>query len=143
MYDDMPFYTDTETLRAYFVMTKQLVPTYTGEWEWSRPAYTRVDGTVGLYYLDVNPDFGDSESLLQWFLGLEILLRSNIAFAFEYRSKDSDLEDDPVFSSLLRYPIDEQLNVEVGMTNASPIGLGLGQQDLFARVTYSIPVADY
>jgi hypothetical protein len=143
MYQDVPFFTDTESLRAYFVLTKQLVPAYTGEWPWARPPHTRVDGTVGIYYLSVNPDFGDSASLLEWFLGMEVLFKNNIAFAVEYRFKDADLESDPVFSSLLRYPIDRQIDFEFGTTNASPGGLGLGEQDLFARITYRIPVADY
>lgn len=143
MYQDMPFFTDAETLRAYFVLTKQLVPAYTGEWPWARPPHTRVDGTVGIYYLSVNPDFGDSDSLLRWFLGVEVLFRNNTAFALEYRFKDSDIESDAVFSSLLRYPIDRQIDLEFGTTNASPAGLGLGEQDVFGRVIYKIPVADY
>jgi hypothetical protein len=143
MYGDTVYFSDTEILRSYFVLTKQLVPTYEGEWEWSPPPHTRVDGTLGLLYLELNPDFGDSSTLLQWFFGVEVLFRNGIAFATEYRSKDSDLEDDPLFSVLLRYPVDRQIDLEFGLANASPVGLGRGDHDLFVRATYSIPVADY
>lgn len=143
MYDSEMFFTDKELLRSYFVITKQLSPAYTGEWPWDIGAETRIIGTFGLLYLQVDPDLGDRETLLKWFLGLEIIGKGRITFATEYRPKDGDLEDDPVFSTLIRYKVDDQMDFEFGLTNASPIGLGFGDQDLFLRLTYSVPVITY
>ncbi len=141
--DVLPFFTDIETLRGYFVVTRQLVPGGVEEWEWEAAPPTRIIGTAGFLYLRIDPDFGDSETVLRPFVGVEIVARNNLTLAFEYRAKDSELEDDPLFSTLLRYPIDRSTSLEVGLTNASPIGLGLGEQDLFARLGYSFPVSAY
>ncbi len=143
MYDSELFFTDKRLLRAYFAITKQLSPPYTGEWPWDIGTQTRIVGTLGLLYLQVSPDLGDRETLLKWFLGLEIIGTGRITFATEYRAKESDLEDDPIFSTLLRYMVDDQMDLEFGLTNASPIGLGLGDQDLFLRLTYSVPLISY
>jgi hypothetical protein len=139
----LPFHTDVETLRAYFVVTTQLVPGDGGDWDWEAAPSTRIIGTAGILYLRVDPDALDSATLFRPFLGVEIISQKNLTLALEYRFKDSGIEDDSLFSALIRYPIDEHTNLEVGLANASPIGLALGNQDLFVRLGYSIPVSAY
>jgi len=139
----LPFYTDTETLRAYFVVTTQLVPGEAGDWDWQGAPSTRIIGTAGVLYLRVEPDALASDTLVRPFLGVEVIGQQNLTLALEYRFKDSDIEDDALFSALIRYPIDRSTNLEVGLSNASPIGLAQGDQDLFVRLGYSIPVSAY
>ena len=139
----LPFYTDTETLRAYFVVTTQLVPGDSGAWEWESSTPTRIIGTAGVLYLRVAPDALDSATLFRPFLGVEVIGQNNLALALEYRFKDSGIEDDSLLSALIRYPIDRSTSLEVGLSNASPIGLAQGDQDLFVRLGYSIPVGAY
>lgn len=136
----MPFHTDIETLRAYFVVTTQLSPAGAGDWDWEAAPSTRIIGTAGLLYLRVAPDALDNDTLFRPFLGVEIIGRSNLTLALEYRFKDSGIEDDSLFSALIRYPIDRGTHLEIGLSNASPIGLGLGDQDFFVRLGYSFPV---
>ena len=119
----LPFHTDTETLRAYFVVTTQLVPGEGGDWDWGSAPSTRIIGTAGILYLRVAPDALDSDTLFRPFLGVEVIGQNNLTLALEYRFKDSGIEDDSLFSALIRYPIDEHTNLEVGLANASPIGL--------------------
>jgi len=139
----LPFYTDTETLRAYFVVTTQLVPGDAGDWDWEAAPSTRIIGTAGILYLRVDPDALDSDTLFRPFLGVEVIGQNNLTLALEYRFKDSAIEDSSLFSALIRYPIDRSTSLEVGLSNASPIGLALGEQDLFVRLGYSFPVSAY
>lgn len=139
----LPFYTDTETLRAYFVVTTQLVPGDAGDWDWEAAPSTRIIGTAGILYLRVDPDALDSDTLFRPFLGVEVIGQNDLTLALEYRFKDSAIEDDSLFSALIRYPIDRSTCLEVGLSNASPIGLALGDQDLFVRLGYSFPVSAY
>jgi len=139
----MPFHTDIETLRAYFVVTTQLAPGNTGDWDWEGVPATRIIGTAGVLYLRVAPDALDSETLFRPFLGVEVIGQHDLTLALEYRFKDSGIEDDSLLSALIRYPIDRSTNLEVGLSNASPIGLAQGDQDLFVRLGYSFPVGAY
>ena len=136
-------YSDTETLRAYFVVTTQLVPGDAGDWEWGTAPSTRIIGTAGILYLRVDPDALDSDTLFRPFLGVEVIGQNDLTLALEYRFKDSGIEDDALFSALIRYPIDRSTSLEVGLSNASPIGLALGEEDLFVRLGYSFPVSTY
>lgn len=141
MYADDPLIpTDVETLRSYLVATKQIIPTYGGEWEWGEFPGTRIFGTAGLMYLRVSPGLGETDSLIEPFFGVEIMGTRNLTLALEYRLKDSDLEDDSVFSVLFRRPFGDSTIGEVGLTNASPIGLGQGKSDLFVRFGYRVPL---
>jgi hypothetical protein len=139
----VPVLTDIETRRFYVVATKQIIPFQLGEWDWEAPPSTRVIGTVGLMYLRVEADQGSSDKLYRPFFGVEVIGQKNLALALEYRVKDSDLEEKALFSAMIRYPIDTSTDLEVGITNASPIGLGQGDQDLFVRLGYKFPVAAY
>ncbi|MBN1458193.1 MAG: hypothetical protein JXA57_01565 [Armatimonadetes bacterium] len=137
------FATDTETLDFYFVVTKQLTPGGGGTWEWEEPTGTRVIGTGGLYYMDVDFDDLGGETLFEPFFGIAFVTPKDLTLAFEYRTKAEDLEDDALFSYLLRYPVDKSTTVEFGLTNGSPIGLAQVEHDVFARLTYSFPVSAY
>lgn len=140
---DPPLVTDTETLDLYLVVTKQLSPGGTGTWEWEEPTGTRIIGTAGVYYMDVDFDDFGGETLLEPFVGVAFVTPKDLTLAFEYRTKAEDLEDDALFSYLLRYPVDNNTTVEFGLTNGSPIGLAQAEHDVFARLTYSFPVSAY
>jgi len=141
MYSDAA--SDVETLRAYLVATKQFVPTYTGEWPWGEPSGTRIVGSAGLMYLRVDPDIGNDDSLVRPFLGVQCYGRRNLELLAEYRLKDSDLEDDALFSIAIRKPWGTSTSLEIGLTNASPIGLATGDQDMYVRLTYRLPTGAY
>jgi len=133
--------TDLDTLQFYLVATKHLIGGDTREWE--TPVGTRVIGSLGLLYLSIDPDLAGSDTLVRPFLGVEIIGEKNLKLAFEYRFKDSDIEDDALFSTLLSYPLGSSTTIEAGLTNASPIGLAVGDQNMFWRLTYAFPVSYY
>jgi hypothetical protein len=134
---------DVATLRAYLVATKQFAPAYTGEWPWGEASGTRIVGSAGVMYLRVDPDTGEADSLVRPFIGVQVYGRRNLELLAEYRAKDSDLEKDPVFSVAVRKPWGTSTEVELGLTNASPIGLGISDQDLYVKLTYSWPTEAY
>jgi len=132
--------TDVDIVKAYIVATKDFTP-LTGEaWEWSSQGGTRMLGSVGLLYIDVDPDIGESESLTRPFVGLEFVGAGGTTLGLEYRWKDDDLDQKAVFSAVLRHRLSPKVEVEVGTTNAGPGGLGLDDQDIFVRLGYNIPL---
>lgn len=143
MYEDTVTSNDVETLRAYLVATKQFVPTYTGEWPWGEPSGTRIVGSAGVMYLRVDPDIGQDDSLVRPFLGVQFYGRRDLELLAEYRFKDSDLEEDALFSVAVRKPWGTSTSLEVGLTNASPIGLATGDQDMYIRLTYRWGIEAY
>jgi len=146
IYDDMVSEvstTDVKTVRAYLVATKQLAPTYTGEWPWEAPSGTRIVATVGLMYFRVDPDRGEANSVLRPFLGVEVTGQRQLTLLAEYRLKDSSVESHGEFAFAIRKPFGSSTTVEVGLSNANPIGLGIDEQNLFARMTYAFPTEAY
>lgn len=134
---------DVSTLRAYLVATKQFLPAEAGDWTWGKTTGTRVIGSGGLMYLSVDADEAGSDNLVRPFLGVEIIGKSELTIAGEYRFKDSDWDEDAVFSAMIRKPWGTATALEIGITNASPIGLGTGDQSMYARFTYALPTAAY
>jgi hypothetical protein len=131
---------DIKLFKAYIVATKDLTP-MTGEaWEWSSGAGTRILGSLGLMYMKADPDEGSSESATRPFLGLEFVGASGTTLGLEYRWKDNTVDQDAVFSAVLRHPFSEAMTAEVGTTNAGPGGFGLDDQDFFVRLGYTIPL---
>jgi len=100
----------------------------------------RLRGSLGLLYLDVDPEIGDDWSLLRPFLGLEFIGPDETALAIEYRWKDSSLDQKALFSAVLRWQYSSDVSLDFGSTNSSPIGLGLDDSDWFARLCYTIPI---
>jgi len=140
MYSVAPGVTDMDVLKAYVVATRDLTPGATPSWEWGPTPGMQAMGSAGICYLRLSPDEGEAATVLRPFVGLEILLGNNLTAALEYRAKDSDLDDKAVFSALVRRGFGEDLWVELGTSNASPVGLGMGDQDVFVRVCYDIPM---
>ncbi|MFB3883049.1 MAG: hypothetical protein ACE149_17415 [Armatimonadota bacterium] len=135
---------DVETLRAYLVASKQLVPEYTGEWVWGTDALgTRIVASAGVMYLRVDAEEAGADSLIRPFLGLQVFGRRNLELCAEYRLKDSDLEDDNVFSVAVRKPFGNATIFEAGLTNGDPIGLGNIDATLYLRLAYSWPTEAY
>ncbi|NIQ99902.1 MAG: hypothetical protein GTN78_06825, partial [Gemmatimonadales bacterium] len=54
--------------------------------------------------------------------------------------EDDDIDQDAVFSAVLRHRFQEAWEVEVGTTNAGPSGIGLDDQDFFIRLGYTFPI---
>ncbi len=131
---------DTDVYTAYLVISKDLSPLSGKGWEWGSGGGTQILGSVGVMYIDIDPDKGDSDSLTEPFINMEFVGESGTKLGLEYRWDDSDLDCDAVFSAVLSYPVSDTMTVEVGSTNASPIGLGLDDQDWFARMAVSLPM---
>lgn len=129
---------DLTVWKAYLVATKDFTP-LTGEtWEWGPGAGTRMLGSAGLMYIKLDI-LGESDSLTRPFVGLEFIGAGGTTLGLEYRWKDDDFDMDAVFSAVLRHKFSPEFAVEVGTTNAIPIGLGLDGQDIFVRLGYTIP----
>jgi hypothetical protein len=138
MYDGS--FDDVGVIKAYIVATKDFTPMTTGSWEWNEGS-TRMLGSLGLMYIDVDPDAGDSESLTRPFVGLEFIGAGGTTLGLEYRWKDDDLDAKAVFSAVLRHKFSREIEAEVGTTNAGPSGIGLDDQDFFVRVGYNFPMS--
>ena len=131
---------DVTLYNAYLVATKDFTPMGAEDWEWSGGAGTRILGSVGLMYINVDPDIGSGESLTKPFVALQFVDAGGTTLGLEYRWDDQDLDDDAVFSAVLTYPFSPEWTVEVGTTNAGPGGFGLDDQDWFARLGYCVPM---
>ncbi len=128
---------DVDVKTLYAVASRELTPVAAG---WERgPRGTRVVANVGLMYISVDPDAGGNEASARPFVGVEITQGDSV-IGLEYRMKDNDLDEKAVFSAVLRRPGGQNFYWEIGTTNASPIGLGLPDQDFFARFCFDLPM---
>jgi len=130
---------DIDVIKAYIVATKDLTPMTTGNWEMGG-ATTRVLGTIGLMYVNVDPDAGDDESMTRPFVGVEFLGTGGTTLGLEYRWKDDDIDEKAVFSAALTHRFSPEFEAQIGTTNAGPSGIGLDDQDIFVRLGYTFPI---
>jgi hypothetical protein len=140
MYSASQALTDVDVLKGYVVVTRDLTPGATPSWEWGEKPGLQAIGSVGLFYLKASPDAGEEHTVIRPFVGLELQFDENLIVGLEYRAKDSEVDEKALFSAVLRRQFPEDLTVELGTTNASPVGLGLGDQDIFIRVAYDVPL---
>lgn len=131
---------DVSLLNAYLVATKDFTPMGAEDWEWGGGAGTRMLGSLGLMYINVDPDVGDGASLTEPFVALQFVDAGGTTLGLEYRWDDDELDADAVFSAVLTYPFSPEWTVEVGTTNASPGGFGMDSQDFFVRMGYCLPM---
>jgi hypothetical protein len=134
---------DVDTFKLYAVVTKQVYPLgMAADWEWATPSGTIAIASGGLLYQSFDPDVGGSETSLRPFLGLEIIGSNKLTVAFEYRAKDTDVDEKAIWSALLRRQFGPRTAVELGTTNASPIGTGREDQEFFLRFGYDLPLTE-
>jgi len=131
---------DVDVWKLYIVATKDFTPMSGQAWEWGSAGGTRMLGTLGVMYISLDPDLGDSESLTKPFIGFEFIGAAGTTLGLEYRWKDSDLDEKAVFSAVIRHQVSPEMEVELGTTNAGMSGLGLDDQDFFLRVGYKVPM---
>jgi hypothetical protein len=129
---------DIDILKAYLVATKDLTP-MSDEWEWTDGG-TQILGTVGILYIDIDPDGAAGDELTEPFVGLQFVGASGTSLGLEYRTGDDNIDQDDVFSAVLTHPLSPVCEVQVGTTNAGPSGLGLDDQDVFVRLGYIFPI---
>ncbi len=142
-------------LDAYLVATADLSALDPG----TASSTTRFLGTAGVLYKrlkftdDENTSiFDDGGNLLQTlssnsdsqhnlirpFVGLELATPDKSSVGVEYRMKDSTLDAKAVMSFVVRHELGQGLTVQVGTTNADPLGLGTEKQNFFAMVGYNL-----
>ena len=129
---------DLDVLKGYIVATQGLTPIVGGQGLGFGRSPVRA--SAGLYYLYADADALGKDTLLRPFVGVEID-RGRQMMAFEWRWKDADMEHKDVFSAVFRTPMGQATWLEIGTTNASPIGFGLGDQDVFVRIGHHVPIA--
>ncbi|GEM_PF-748238 len=131
---------DTDLRSLYIVATKDFTPMGAHPWEWGPGPGTRMLGSLGILYLNAKPKGGSSSSLTRPFVGLQFVDAGGTELGLEYRWKDNDVDQDAVFSAVLRHPVSEFITIEAGTTNAAPGGVGLDKQDIFVRLGYAMPI---
>ncbi len=133
---------DVTYKNAYIVVTKDLTPVGGQGWEWGPGGGTKMLGSLGLMYINLNPDIAgvSTESLTRPFVNMEFIGAGGTTLGLEYRWKDSDMDEKGVFSAVLRHPMSDTVTAEVGTTNASPGGLGMSDQDWFIRLGVNLPM---
>lgn len=140
---------DEKVTTAYVALTKNLTPTGIQGSQWT--AGSKLYGTVGLMYkkddggitvdgVDVS---SGSDSLTEPFLGAEFEMSDGTTLGLEYRWKNDNFDDKAVFSAVLRHQIANGFAVELGTTNADPLGYGQHDQNIFVRVGYTFAVGKY
>ncbi len=142
---------DVSVWNAYLVASKDFTPTgLTTEWA----AGTRIVGSAGVLWASFDEDLTVSDALgsitlsgddtlVRPFVGVEFMGTQGTTLGLEYRWKDSDLDEKAVFSALLRQCFPNGFFGEVGTTNADQFGLGLDDQNFFARVGYVFAFGQY
>jgi hypothetical protein len=92
-----------------------------------------LDTTIGAVTVSESGD----DSFFRPFVTVQWISADNVYLGLEYRWKDSDLDDDPVFSAVLGGTFAGNWTGEAGTTNADQIGLGGDDQNWFARLGYT------
>jgi len=133
------YFGDVDVLKAYIVATKDFTPMTGKSWEWTNST-TRILGSLGIMYVKIDPDGGDSETMTRPFVGIEFLGAAGTSLGLEYRWKDDDLDAKSVFSAVLSHKFSKQVEAQIGTTNAGPAGIGLDDQDIFVRLGYTFPM---
>jgi hypothetical protein len=131
---------DIDVIKAYIVATKDLTPMSTGSWE-TGGSTTRMLGSVGLMYVNIDPSGADSETMTRPFVGMEFIGAGGTSLGLEYRWKDDDIDEKAVFSAVLTHRFSPEFEAQVGTTNSGPAGIGLDDQDIFVRLGYTFPMS--
>lgn len=134
-----PAVSDLDVFKGYIVATQGLTPIAGWQGAAGGAGRSLIRGSAGFFYLYADSDAAGKDTLLRPFLGVEID-RGLQTLAFEWRWKDADMEHKDVFSAMLRTPLGQGTWLEIGTTNASPIGLGLADQDVFVRIGHQVPI---
>jgi hypothetical protein len=130
---------DVDVLKAYIVATKDFTPMPTGSWE-TGGSTTRILGSLGIMYVNIDPSGADSETMTRPFVGVEFLGTGGTNLGLEYRWKDDDIDAKAVFSAVLTHRFSPKLEAQIGTTNAGTSGIGLDDQDIFVRLGYTFPM---
>ena len=138
--DVSPAVTDVDILKGYLVFSKDLTPGATPSWEWGPTPGIQAIGSAGILYLRASPDDDEDQTLCRPFAALEMAIGKGLNLGLEYRWQHSDLDEKAVFSAVVRRTIGEDLWMQLGTSNASPLGLGVEDQDIFIQVAYDIPM---
>ncbi len=139
---DSMYSEDVSVMNAYIVATKDFTPMTGANWEYGSTT-TRILGSLGLMYINIDPDSSESDNLTRPFVGVEFIGAGGTSLGLEYRWKDSDLDDKAVFSAALTHKFGKGIEAQVGTTNAGIAGLGMDDQDFFVRLGYSFPMGRY
>jgi hypothetical protein len=129
---------DMKVWHAYLVATKDLTMKKSEKPRWGFGGDTHLLANAGLMYIKLDGRLGGNESLTRPFLSAELVGGLTEA-ALEYRFKDDSLDQRGVFSALIRQKFSSDFTLEVGTTNADPVGIGLNDQEIFVRLGYLIP----
>jgi len=123
---------------AYFVVSKDLTMEQSEKPRWGLGGDNHLLANAGLMYIRLDGGAAGDDSLLRPFLSAEIVGGATEA-AVEYRFSGGSIDERGVFSALLRQKLSSDVSLEVGTTNADPVGIGLGEQNIFWRIGYEIP----
>ncbi len=133
------------TTDLYVVTTTDFRLSEGSEW----PSCSRFLGSFGLMYKrgsaseswagpDDRGSWSGGDSLFEPFLGVEIPdQNNNVRLDVEYRWPDNTLEAEGVFSALVQYDFSPTVGVQLGTTNADPLGFGSGERSWFVNVGYT------
>jgi len=135
---------DANATKVYGVVTKDFAAMAGSEW---CPG-SKLLGSLGVLYEKLNADLDATgldftgsgsfdESLFRPFVAVQWISADNVYLGLEYRWEDDDLDVDPVFSAVLGGTFAGGWTGEIGTTNADQFGLGLDDQNWFARVGYN------
>jgi hypothetical protein len=123
---------------AYLVVSKDLTMEKKDRPRWGVGGDNHLLANAGLIYLKVDTQVAGNDSLFRPFVSAEII-GGDTEVAAEYRFKGSSIDEQGVFSAVLRQKLSPDITLEVGTTNSDPVGIGLGDQNIFWRLGYQIP----
>ena len=131
---------DLKVWNAYLVASKDLSMKRNEKPRWGLGGGTHLLANAGVMYikLDGTSSGSGSNSLTRPFLSAE-LVGGNTEAAIEYRFSEDSIDQKAVFSALIRQRFSPDVSLEIGTTNADPVGVGLNDQEIFIRLGYLIP----
>jgi len=79
---------------------------------------TSFRGSLGVNWTKVDFGAGYDVDAFRPYINLDFGFANGLTLTGEFQFKNSDIDDDPLMSLTLRYPISESFNVQLGTSNA-------------------------
>jgi hypothetical protein len=121
-------------LGGYVVATKVFCPTCTD----TRKAPIKVKGHLGVFYgtfEEHEPGYDFEGKIFKPWVGVELVHPAGTTLALEYRFRTASFEEHAISGAVLRQPIGERLQAEIGTTNIFSDG---AKQAVFYGLSYRL-----
>lgn len=96
-----------------------------------------VTGNIGLNWVKLDA-YGTSDNLFRPFVGLKFLYKQSASLVLDYQFKNSDWDEKAMISAVLRFPLNNHLSGQFGVSNGFRGLYGVDETDLTIGINYSL-----